>query len=581
MTPHEMDEYTGRMDSSERLKRLERIKRAIAERAFVRGTDAEIVSRSDDTKESKWLFDLRNILFDIDILDDAAAIFWDTFHGYHDVQIGCLESGGIPLATALVLLSAKHGGPRKPNGFFIRKSRKKSGLMKMVEGDATDNSPVVLVDDILNSGRSFIRQIEVLKESGKTVSAIWAIVRFRDTEYYEYFAKEGVEVRSAFELNDFSEALGVNNLPRKDTPSAKQAYKTLWRFSAPAPSYFHVVPKSEPAFDETRLYVGSDSGIFRALSQADGRVEWEFKTGLHPHGKGIFSSPALYGDMVYFGAYDGNIYALDVTNGKKRWVSFEADWVGSSPTVADDLGLVYIGLEFGLWRKRGGIIALDASSGEAKWRYTMPSLTHSSPLYIREHREVIIGSNDGAAYLFDAQSGVLKWKYESYTPSGPALDSGFCDGDIKASFAYDKKRDQVIFGNMLGEVHFIDRRRGIRNGFFKTDFGVYSTPLVVGENVFVSSLDKHLYSIDANAYTEQWRWHGNARIFSTPVHIDGSLYIGTNAGRLTEIDPQTGKERSYFTVPERITNRVFHNAKTGRFFLSTYANEIYCLEKII
>ena len=65
------------------------------------------------------------------------------------------------------------------------------------------------------------------------------------------------------------------------------------------------------------------------------------------------------------------------------------------------------------------------------------------------------------------------------------------------------------------------------------------------------------------------------------MHIDGSLYIGTNAGRLTEIDPQTGKERSYFTVPERITNRVFHNAKTGRFFLSTYANEIYCLEKII
>ena len=46
-----------------------------------------------------------------------------------------------------------------------------------------------------------------------------------------------------------------------------------------------------------------------------------------------------------------------------------------------------------------------------------------------------------------------------------------------------------------------------------------------------------------------------------------------------EIDLISGKELSFFQATERITNKIVYNAETERFFVPTFANEIYCLEK--
>jgi outer membrane protein assembly factor BamB len=71
----------------------------------------------------------------------------------------------------------------------------------------------------------------------------------------------------------------------------------------------------------------------------------------------------------------------------------------------------------------------------------------------------------------------------------------------------------------------------------------------------------------------------NTRIFSSPTIIDGRLYVGTNAGRLHELDRETGKSLGYFQALERVTNTVVKNEKTDCYFLPTYANEIICLER--
>jgi len=257
----------------------------------------------------------------------------------------------------------------------------------------------------------------------------------------------------------------------------------------------------------------------------------------------------------------------------------EADWVGSSPSLAEDMGLLFIGLEFGIIKKRGGIVALDMKTGGKVWHYLMPMFTHSYPLYIQEKRQVIIGSNDGSAYLFEAKKGTLIWKFETGTYLDEDLIKGFSAHDIKESFAYDKKRDYIIFGNIEGRMFVLDRKTGEELFTLKADFGFYSTPLIYNGKVFISSVDKHLYCIDLEALSLKWKWYAGARIFASPVEIEGSIYIGANTGRLTELDPETGKELSFITVPERITNKVAYNPDTKRFFLPTFANEIYCLEK--
>ena len=106
-------------------------------------------------------------------------------------------------------------------------------------------------------------------------------------------------------------------------------------------------------------YFGSDSGYFWALRQSDGSVAWKFKVGYPVNGKSIFSTPAIDDEKVYFGSYDGNVYALDKSSGRLSWKFGDADFVGSSPALAPDLGLLFIGLEFGLFRKQGGIAAIS------------------------------------------------------------------------------------------------------------------------------------------------------------------------------------------------------------------------------
>lgn len=556
-----------------------RIKKTLEERAFVRSSDAQIVARGGTPRQRGWLFDIRAILLRADTLEDICRIFWNEHDEKNAAQIGGIETAAIPLITALVY-SGHTEFKKSVSGFFIRKSRKKDGLMKMIEGEFKKNVPVILVDDLINSGKSLMRQVKVIEEMGGTVQKIWTLIRFRNTEFYRYFNDKGIPIESLFTLSDFSDSLGLKDLVKRDVAPLPEPHTVLWKFASENPSYHYVVAKSDPAIDAKRLYVGSDDGTMWALNQSDGTVVWSFKIGHHQKGKGIFSSPLLFDGAVYFGGYDGNVYALNAETGIKKWIYFDADWIGSSPTVAPDLGLIFVGLEFGLFRKRGGIAALDSKTGKKKWAYTdMPCFTHSSPLYIERSNQVVIGSNDGCVYLFDAQQGTLVWKFVDGTPSLQELNSGFSTRDIKESFAYDEKNDRIIFGNKAGKIYAIDRNTGKEGASFSADFGFYSTPVIHKDSVIVTSLDKYTYCLDIDSLTERWRWYAGARIFATPVIIENNIYIGANTGRLTELDPDTGKEKGFFQFSERITNKVAYNPDSKLFFVPTFANEIYCVRR--
>ncbi|MEZ4195487.1 MAG: PQQ-binding-like beta-propeller repeat protein, partial [Candidatus Paceibacterota bacterium] len=288
--------------------------------------------------------------------------------------------------------------------------------------------------------------------------------------------------------------------------------------------------------------------------------------------------------LVIFGSYDGNVYALNKNTGKKEWISFEADWVGSSPAVAADLGLVFIGLEFGLFKRRGGIVALNARTGETVWTdYTHFAFTHASPKYIGRHEQVVIGSNDGIVRLYDAKTGKLIWKFTTFGGAeyDTSVDAGFGTGEIKESMVYDEERDYIIFGATDGFLYILNRENGNLVHHFKCQFGIWATPFLYKDKVYFTSLDKRIRCLNLDTFEIVFDKNvDGTRIFSSPTVIDGKLYVGTNAGRLHEFDSESGEELGYFQALERITNAVVKNNKTGLFFLPTYANEIICLERV-
>lgn len=537
-----------------------RLQEIIEKEVFIT-KDQEKIVQPNGTR-STWLFDFRRVLLQAITLKLVNELFWDKCQKEYPFQIGGIEVAAIPLITGLVMGLSERG--QIVNGFFIRKSRKKSGLLHMIEGTVTDEK-IILVDDILNTGQSFIRQVEVIESLGKKVDMIFAILRFRDLEYYKYFHDKGIKIVSIFTLDDFTGALGVANLIDKKESAVPMPFKIEWYFKSEDPNYFYVIPKSVPVLDDNKLYFGSDNGTFWALNQSDGSISWKYRI-LGSGKKMIFSSPVLYKNMVYFGAYDGNFYALDTDTGKKRWIFMEADWIKSSPSIAPDLNLVFVGLEFGLWKKKGGLVALDAASGEKKWEFIIVERINSTPTYSKKNNLVFVSSNNSMMYALTASTGKLVWELK-------------IEGEIHGSFAINEEENIVAASSSDGRVYILEIDTGNLVSKIEVGESLYSTPLISGEQLYVPSLDKCLYCFELSSGNLLWKFETKGRIFASPEIIEGKIYIGSNDGRLYELDVITGKNTSISQITERITNKIAYNSDTKTFFVSTFANEIYCLRR--
>ena len=534
--------------------KIEKLKEIIRDRGLVTRDKQKIIGPRGE--ELDWLFDLRNIFLKPDSLNLVVDIFWEKFEKEYPFQIGGQEIAAIPLVSAIVLRSRQIGKP--VNGFIIRKSRKSTGLQKIIEGEMKEGK-IILVDDLINSGRTVLRQTKVIESFGKKVHSVFALIDFRTEKIPELFRKKSIEFVSLFSPGDFGLSPGK-------TESPSENFEIAWNFQAPEPSYFWVMPKSAPRLDGEKIYFGSDNGTFWALNQTDGSVAWTFRTGYGVRGKTIFSSPTICGNAVYFGSYDGNVYALEKETGKLIWKNGDADWVGSSPAVAPDLDLLFIGLEFGLFRKKGGIAAFDLETGKKIWDFRMAEYVHCSPAYCPEKKVVAIGGNDHCAYMFKAKNGKLLWKYKT-------------GGEIKASFAFDAERNLVLFGSFDNSLYALDIDTGELKGKFETKDYIYSTPLVREKDVFFASTDKNLYCANLDTGKLNWQFVAGGRIFASPEIVGEKILFGATDGRLYEIDINNGKCVSFFQAAERITNKISFNSATKKYFLSTYANEIFCLEK--
>lgn len=112
-----------------------------------------------------WCFYLRNLTHNPILLRDVSfTIAQDiikkasTGLEYQEIQLCGLESAAIPLLTGIQLAFLQAG--IVVNAFTIRKERKPYGLCHLVDG-IPNNSRVIVIDDMINSGNSLIKALEV------------------------------------------------------------------------------------------------------------------------------------------------------------------------------------------------------------------------------------------------------------------------------------------------------------------------------------------------------------------------------------------------------------------------------------
>ncbi len=533
---------------------------AIRAGAILRAEKQRLISPKGNS--NGWLIDLRRLFMDAKALDAAAELFWQEFAGRMPFQVGGMEAAAIPFLSAILIKSLARGTPI--NGFILRKERKTYGTGSSIEGALTD-APIVLVDDVLNSGASMEKARVVLEQQNKTIAAAYVVVDYESPQGRLWRARHAIPVIAPFRLSEFG-------LPaRKADPRPMATFRNRWRFASPDPNFFHRVPKSFPATDGARVYFGSDSGVFWCLDARDGSVAWSFTVHARGH-KNIWSSPALHDGRVYFGSYDGNVYCLDAATGEEVWRFTGADWVGSSPALAPELGYLFIGLEFAVEGRRGSIAALKLENGEKVWEHMTKRYTHASPAYWLERQVVACGSNDNEMFLFDARTGVMRWRFETRAEGGEK-------GSIRHAPAFDSKRGRLVTGCADGWIYIIDVETGKEVWSVRTDNTIYTVPLVAGDKAYVGSTDKYLYVLDLERRAVKTKIFAGSKIFGPPRLLQGRIYFGACNGMVYEIDPGTDVITGTHQLPDAVTNAVEYNAITGDFYALTYVNELFAFTR--
>ena len=117
--------------------------------------------------------------------------------------------GAIPIADAVSYLSYLEGRGLPVRGtktgiksFWIRKTPKGHGLKKWIEGDVKSGDRIIIVDDVITTGKSTIEAIQRAREGGLNVVKVIVLVDREEEGGKQAIEKEGVEVGALFTIND-------------------------------------------------------------------------------------------------------------------------------------------------------------------------------------------------------------------------------------------------------------------------------------------------------------------------------------------------------------------------------------------
>ena len=305
---------------------------------------------------------------------------------------------------------------------------------------------------------------------------------------------------------------------------------------------------SSPAVANGTVYVGSGDGQLYALQLATGDRKWRYDAG-----SAVGSSPAVGGGLVYATARDGSIFAVEGSTGTRRWRLTtrpdlplpwgheSGDYFLSSPAYVD--GTIVVGAG------DGGVYALDAATGKQRWRAQTEGRVRASPAVA--NGRVYAASFDGRVYCFDLTTGALRWRYDT---EGVGLRSGSYGFDRRSIQSSPAVADGVVYvGARDGFLYAIDADSGTLR--WRVDHKVswvITSPAVSEHVVFAGSSDAHFAQALDSSGTERWRFGADVPVWSSPAVANGIVYFGDAAGRIHAVDRDTGKERWMFRTGAQV-----------------------------
>ncbi len=315
---------------------------------------------------------------------------------------------------------------------------------------------------------------------------------------------------------------------------------------------------AEPVLVGDKLYVATIDDDYpktqeiACLSVHTGEKLWSFKPV-----NSIKNNIVIKENILVAEDCEGNVYALNAITGEKNW---QKD-LGLTWYKITSLGLtvsannrIYCGNE-------RHIHCLDLKTGETIWHKNPKEGDNSPNRMVISGDKLLVGANWRYLAGFDANTGKQKWTLKpegfSWTTSTPLIldDTKALMFTNSSAFVFDYQKGELLK----------------RKEFPARDFLTVSTPLLIDGVLYVPTTHSGIVAIDYNTLEEKWNFKtGNALVNSAPYSIgekstvegslimeNGILLFGADDGYLYAVD-KDGNLMDKFNIGSPIFTKVIY-----------------------
>jgi len=329
--------------------------------------------------------------------------------------------------------------------------------------------------------------------------------------------------------------------------------KLLWQVNDIGDGY------STPSVVGSRIYIMGnrtmDNEFVQALSVDDGKPVWTTRIGKvgnadqQPPYPMSRSTPTIEGDVLYALGSDGALVCIQLATGEVLWrKSLRSDFGGlpgkwaysESPLIDGDVLVATPG------GSDATLVALEKKTGAVKWKSTVPggdAAAYASPIVTEAAgRKQYVQFLDGGVVGVDAKTGEFLWRY-ARTSTGPA--------NIASPIAHDGhvySTNARRFGGALVRLKATADGVSAEEVYFER-----AAPNTLGGQIL---LDGYLYGtnqdglVAAEFASGKVRWQAEGGPGSV-LYADGQLYVHWESGgvSLAEATPDAFREKGSFTPP--------------------------------
>lgn len=287
-----------------------------------------------------------------------------------------------------------------------------------------------------------------------------------------------------------------------------------------------------------RLYIGLDDGSLRALD-ADGHELYRYEVGAP-----IDATPALdrVRNILYVAANDGTIHALDARDGSRKWVENVGHAIAQPPILTATA--IYAVAEDDV------VTAIAREDGTVLWNYRRPP---SDEITIKGHAGVVqIGDhlytafNDGVVVCLDPADGSAVWELDTSVdldPGGAAGVPRFRDVDTTPVLV----GERLYVASFAAGLYALDPESGTVLDRDATQTGITALAKAGETGILTVSADLGISLFEAGAREPTWTKAIDRGAPSRPVITSGNLVLyGESVGSLIVLELATGHEVGRF-----------------------------------